>query len=153
MDFRDVDYLPVSVLNYAVRRSLSSHRPVTSTRSKPRRHRPELGDIFAVPLEDGYFGVTQIGAMGADVPTYVVFDAHLPSVEDVGKSSEDTLKKPVATVFIAGENKARSGQWPFVGNRPPAFAFPVPAYEHKRGATSSSDHAWVSSPIPLQGRG
>ena len=79
--------------------------------------------------------------MGADVPTYVLFDAHLPSVDDVGKSIEETLKKPVAWVFISAENKAKSGQWPFVGNRPPAFTFPVPTFEHKPGATSSSDHA------------
>jgi hypothetical protein len=114
---------------------------MSATRPKRRRHIPKLGDVFAVPLQDGYFGATQIGAVGDDVRTYVVFDAHLANVEAVGEALEETLKKPVATAFISAGDSASSGRWPFVGKRPVVFAFPVPTYKLEPGARSSSDHA------------
>ena len=77
-----------------------------------KRIRVKLGDVFALPLEDGSFGVAQIGAIGFHVPTFVVFDARFRQVDEIARDLDAALSKPIATVFVAGAIKAVDGVWP-----------------------------------------
>lgn len=67
---------------------------MTLSRRKLRRHRVKVGDVFAIPLEDGYWGAAQVGADSADgygVLTYVVCEVHFASVEALQGALDETL--------------------------------------------------------------
>jgi hypothetical protein len=104
-----------------------------------KRIRIKLGDIFAVPLGDGSFGVAQIGAIGARVPTYVVLASRFREVGEIGRDLEAALRKPVAAIFVSGSISAVDGLWPRVACRPPRFDVPIPVFTIEAGVSSYSD--------------
>jgi hypothetical protein len=104
-----------------------------------KRIRIKLGDVFALPFEDGSFGVAQIGAIAFSVPTYVVFDARFRQVDEIARNLDAALSKPVTSVFVTGSIRAVDGIWPRVASRPPQAGLPIPVFTVEVGVSSYSD--------------
>jgi hypothetical protein len=104
-----------------------------------KRIRIKLGDVFALPFEDGSFGVAQIGAIAFSVPTYVVFDARFRQVDEIARNLDAALSKPVASVVVAGSIRAVDGIWPRVASRPPQARLSIPVFTVEVGVSSYSD--------------
>src|SRR5262249_19746261 len=107
---------------------------------KRKRIKPEAGDLFAVPLIDGTFGLGHV----IDVDNYLgplaLFGRRASSPSELTNDLGHTLKAPL-TILVLTNNALESGEWLIIGNKKPEYsAFAIPTdgkgTSHTFGAAS-----------------
>ena len=79
---------------------------------KPKRVRPKVGDVCAVPLEDGTFG---FGRVLKPTHVYAFYDLRLPKIP---AASEQVIAAPIAFKVMVTSSGITSRRWPIIGRHP-----------------------------------
>lgn len=91
-------------------------------RRNRQRVKPQVGDLFAIDLVDGSWGLGHIVASegkGADT-CYVLFAKPTGSVAELPAHLDEVMRAPVG-VLISNDTEIRRGTWPIVGHREPYY--------------------------------
>jgi hypothetical protein len=90
--------------------------------------RPNVGDIFVIPVGDGRAGVGQVVAKyGNDAYYLAVFDFILP-LDEAGSRAAEALAAPIRFLALTLDAKIHVGDWPIVGEGA-VGSVPLPAYK------------------------
>lgn len=97
------------------------------------------GDIFAVPLEQGGFGVGVIARMGRNMILAYFLDIQLDS-HDAWRSSARPRKEMAVWIAFVGDLKLSDGRWPLLGRVQPwkRSDWPVPEFARREEFTGRS---------------
>jgi hypothetical protein len=80
---------------------------------KRARPEPEVGDLLAIALADGTFGLGHVLERRGNMIVVVVLTARAPSADALAALPPG---KPIACVEVTGED-VRDGDWPIAGSR------------------------------------
>ena len=108
---------------------------------KRKRTTPKAGVIFAVPLCDGTYGLGHVVVYEYDAMC-ALFGTRSATPEDLLHGLDEVLSRPVAIVTLTG-GELRSGEWPVIAFREPAYPPAwIPKFEGE-GAVSYTATAGV----------
>lgn len=91
------------------------------------KFKANVGDVFAVPIDDSRVGVGQVVAVqGKSAEYFAIFDitARDPESIDIDRA----LESRVMFLALSNDAKLAAGHWTIVGNRPVASTIPLPAW-------------------------
>ena len=100
---------------------------------------PQVGDVYAVPMGDERFGLTQVVATyGRDAYYFAVFGFPTSS-EALSEPFDEVLTAPVLFLALSPDAKVHAGHWTFLGNAPVRGDVPLPAYKESVGTADHVD--------------
>jgi len=113
--------------------------------AKKKKIEAREGDLFAIPLCDGSFGlghVVHVVVCGRDrTPSIVLLSAHGHALQQL----LDHGRVPVSAMIVTGDMLA-DGDWPIIGNESPTYPFAIPRDDEP----GSSCHTAIAAPRLLE---
>ena len=85
-----------------------------------KRVEPRVGDLFAIDLADGSWGLGHIVAGGGANTWHVLFAKRAATVEALSAALDDMIHEPIG-VLVSNDTDIRRGTWPLVGHRAPDY--------------------------------
>jgi Immunity protein 26 len=99
--------------------------------------RPQIGDVFIVPLGDHRSGVGQVVATyGRDAYFFAIFDRVLP-LDEASELATQALTAPVLLLALSMDAKIQAGHWRVVAHEAVDPSIPLPAYKEAVGTAGS----------------
>jgi hypothetical protein len=96
-----------------------------------KRIKPKAGDLFAVPLTDGSFGLGHIAVFDSVEylePSCVLFAHRAARPDDLLVNVDEVMEHPIG-VMVTNASELRCGAWPIIGWRRPDYAgFEMPKF-------------------------
>jgi hypothetical protein len=92
----------------------------STERGSRKRIKSRVGDIFAIDLAGGSWGLGHIVAGGGADTCHVLFANYAASVEDLRTLLDQAMLDPVGMV-VSNDTEIRRGTWPIVGHREPQY--------------------------------
>ncbi|MFT3769640.1 MAG: RHS repeat-associated core domain-containing protein [Minicystis sp.] len=96
-----------------------SHTRTPDKRPSRKRTKFRVGDLFAVPLKDGTWGLGHVVAADLAI-CCLVFAARAASTDALRAVLDDALREPIGAAVITDFTIAR-GTWPVIGHRAPHY--------------------------------
>jgi hypothetical protein len=102
--------------------------------TKRKKTKPLAGQVVALPLAEGTFGLGHVAAVGGSV-TVALFPRRARSPEDLAASLDSALSEPPISTMVVTADELEDGEWPVIGARDPAYP---PALLDKRGTSHTA---------------
>jgi hypothetical protein len=99
--------------------------------NKPKKTKPAPGQVAALPLQDGSFGLGHVAAVDGSI-TVALFARRARSPEELAQSLDAALREPPIATLVVTADELRNGEWPVIGAHEPSYA---PALLDKKGAS------------------
>ena len=97
-----------------------------------------VGDVFAVPIDDSRVGVGQIvGTYGKDAYYFAIFASTASSKEQIDLA--EAVAERVLLLALLFDAKLAAGHWTVVGNQPVRDDIPLPAFKEVVGSPDRVD--------------
>jgi hypothetical protein len=96
------------------------------TEAKRRRIKPKRGDVFAVPLLDGTFGLGHVVDVDAWEGPFALFAQRASSPAELLPWIDKAVDHPLS-ILVLTANSLKDGHWPIIGNLQRDYAqFKIP---------------------------
>lgn len=92
------------------------------------RRKPQVGDVFSVPIDAKRVGYGQIVAKYGDEAYYVTVFDRLHELSEVADTRR-LVAEPIALLALTFDAKFAAGHWPVVGHEAVSPSVPLPAYQ------------------------
>ncbi len=95
--------------------------------------RPQVGEVFVIPVGDGRGGIGQVVATyGVAGYYFAVFDAVVP-LDVAHREGVQAITAPILLLALSMDAKLYVGDWERIGVRPVSAEIPFPAYKEAVG--------------------
>ena len=85
--------------------------------AKRRRFKPKQGDVFAVPLRDGTFGLGQVVDVDQWEGPFALFARRAASPAELLPGIQAALEHPLS-ILVLTANSLKNGEWPIIASLP-----------------------------------
>lgn len=89
-------------------------------KKKRKRVKPHAGQVVAIPLADGSFGLGHVAAFDMSI-TMVLFARRARTPETLASEIERGLAEAPIAMMEVTDDELNDGEWPVIGERPPPY--------------------------------
>ncbi len=96
-------------------------RSESSEKAKRRRVKVKTGQIVAVPLRDGTFGLGHVAQYTYLQAILAHFDHRAKHAADLIEGAEEAMKHRLLTILAVTSDEIYDGHWPVIGHKEPTY--------------------------------